>query len=136
MEQHIKHAMRKIVENNAYMKYMNIELVELREGYALGKMKVQEKYLNPYKSVHGGVLYSLADIISGIAACSYGKYVSTISGTMNYLKPAIDTEEIFCEANVLRNGNQISVYNVTLKDSAGQLVETGTFTFYVMNRDV
>ena len=132
----IKQAMYDIVEHNPYIKAMNISLTEYEEGYAKGEMRIDERHLNPYHSVHGGALYTLADVVSGCAACSCGKYATTVTGSMNYLKPALETEKIYCEARAVRDGKQISVYDVCLTDDRGELVETGTFTFYIMNRDI
>ena len=36
----------------------------------------------------------------------------------------------------VHNGKTISVYEVKLLDDKGELLETGTFTFYHMNREV
>lgn len=136
MEQCLLDRMQQIVQNNAYMKDMHITLTQMREGYACGQMQVTERILNPYQSVHGGALYSLADIISGIAACSHGRFASTVSGNMNYIRPAMNTGWITCEAKEIRSGKRVAVYNVELRDEREEVVETGTFTFYMMNRSV
>lgn len=136
MNQCLQKKMQQIVQNNQYMKDMNITLTAMQEGYACGEMRVTDNVLNPYHSVHGGALYSLADIISGIAACSHGRFASTVSGNMNYIRPAMDTDKIVCEAKEIRHGNRLAVYDVLLRDDKDELLETGTFTFYIMNRDV
>ena len=102
--------------NDLYMKMLGIEIIEISSGYAKAKMKVTKEICNPYNSVHGGCLFSLADITAGYAACAYGHYVSTVSGNMNYIKPAMNTEYIYCIGQVVRQGKQISVYNVELFD--------------------
>jgi len=35
----LENLMRKTVEENLYMNYLGIELLEIREGYALARMK-------------------------------------------------------------------------------------------------
>ena len=60
---------------------------------------------------------------------AYGHYVSTISGNMNYIKPAMNTNYIYCIGEVVRQGKQISVYNIELSDDNGNILETGSFTF-------
>lgn len=136
MNPRIKQVMYDIVEHNPYISDMAISLTEYEEGYAKGEMCIGERHLNPYHCVHGGALYTLADVISGCAACSCGKYATTVTGNMNYLKPAMQTGKIYCEARAVRDGKQISVYDVCLTDDRGELVETGTFTFYIMNRNI
>lgn len=124
--------LKQIMKENQYMQALDMELIELEPGYAKGRMKVSPKLHNPYGSVHGGALYSLADVISGFAACSYGTFASTISGNMNFIKPAIKTQYVTCEASEVRQGHQVSVYEVTLTNDNQEVLETGTFTFYMM----
>lgn len=101
-----------------------------------GRLQVTDKVLNPYGSVHGGCLYSLADITAGLAACTYGVYSSTIDGTMEYILPAIDTRYIICEAKEIRQGMHVSQYEAFLYDDKEQLVDKAVFSFYMMNRAV
>ena len=91
MSEDVKQALIRFNKDNIYVQNLKIELVDMSLGYVKGKMMVTEDVLNPYGSVHGGCLYSLADIVSGIAACTYGKFSSTIDGTMTYIAPAMNT---------------------------------------------
>ena len=86
MSEDVKQALIRFNKDNIYVQNLKIELVDMSLGYVKGKMMVTEDVLNPYGSVHGGCLYSLADIVSGIAACTYGKFSSTIDGTMTYAR--------------------------------------------------
>ena len=122
--------------DDVYMKMLGIEIIDLSCGYAKSKMKITPQICNPYNSVHGGCLFSMADITAGYAACSYGNYVSTVSGNMNYIRPAMNTEYIYCVGQVVRQGKQISVYNVELSDDYGNVLETGSFTFFKLNKEV
>lgn len=74
MSEDVKQALIRFNKDNIYVQNLKIELVDMSLGYVKGKMMVTEDVLNPYGSVHGGCLYSLADIVSGIAACTYGKF--------------------------------------------------------------
>ena len=92
--------------------------------------------MNPYGSVHGGCLYSLADIVTGLAACTYGVFSSTIDGGMDYILPAMNTEYIICESIEIRQGTHVSQYEANIYDDKGQLVDKARFSFYMMNRPV
>lgn len=132
----IEKVIDRITKENNYIKNLGIELIEYREGYAKGRMKVTENNVNPYGSVHGGALYSLADTISGFAAASYGTYASTVSGNMNFISPAIDTKYVICEAKEVRQGKKISLYNVELFNDEGKILDNGSFIFYMLNKKV
>ena len=70
--------LRKELVDNDYMRMLDMEFLEIRPGYAMGRIRLKQKHLNPYGSVHGGCLYSLADSVAGTAASTYGSPVSTI----------------------------------------------------------
>ena len=68
MEENVKAYLYQMVQDNEYMKMLGIELLEVDEGYANGRIYIEDKLLNPNKTVHGGCLYSLADIIACFTA--------------------------------------------------------------------
>lgn len=129
----LEQVMRQTIEENTYMQFLGIELLTLKEGYALARMKYKKDICNPYDMIHGGVLYAFADTVAGTAACMCGRYVTTVSGTMNFLQPAEDTEYVYCEAIALRQGNRLSVFDVRIKNDADKLIDSGEFTFYMMD---
>lgn len=128
--------MRKVIEENFYMQFLGVELLKLQEGYSLARMKNRKELQNPYGMLHGGSLYSLADIVAGTAACMGGCYVTTVSGIMNFLLPADQTEYIYCEAKQLRMGRHLAVFEVKLKDDKEKVLDSGEFTFFITEHKV
>lgn len=128
--------LRKMVDENTYMKFLGIELLEVKPGLALARMKYKRELTNPYGMLHGGSLYSLADIVAGTAACMSGYYVTTVTGSMNFMLPAEETEYIYCEAVQLRYGKHLAVFEVKMKDDEGKLLDSGEFTFFITEHKV
>ena len=128
--------MRETLEKNQYISYLGMEFLEMRVGYAKARMKVKKELLNPYGAMHGGSLYSMADTIGGVAACMSGFYVVTVSGSMNYLKPAVNTEYVTCEANCVREGRELAVYDLRILNDHGDILENGSFTYFHLNEKV
>lgn len=126
----------KVLKENEYLKLLGIEITSLSKGYCKGKMSVSENIKNPYGSLHGGSLYSLADIIGGTAACTYGNYVTTVSGSMNFLLPAVGMDHVICEAKKVRQGRHLAVYDMILTDDENHILENASFTFYVTDEKV
>lgn len=135
-QQKIRQIMIKTVTENEYMQFLGIELLDLQDGYALGRMKYAKNICNPYQMVHGGGLYSFADTVAGTAACMAGRYVTTVSGTMNFLLPAQDTEYVYCEAKQLRQGNRMAVFSVRITNDEKELIDSGEFTFYRLDKTI
>lgn len=136
MEQDICKQMMNILDKNEYVQLLGIKIEEISLGHCKGKMEVTERIKNPYGALHGGSLYSFADIIAGTAACTYGNYVVTVSGDMNFLLPAAGIEYVYCQADVVRQGKHLAVYDVKITSEDAAVLETASFTFYVTEKKV
>lgn len=124
------------MDRNPFCHLLEMELLEAEQGYARGRIPVKEEIMNMYGSVHGGASYALADTIGGIAATTYGNYVLTVDGKMNYLLQIKDTQYLYCEAKVVRQGNTIGVYQITFTNDAKDVVATADFTYFRLKHKV
>lgn len=136
MEQEINKKIIAMIEENEYVRLLGIKILDISLGHCRGKMPVSRRIENPYGSLHGGSLYSFADIIAGIAACTYGSYVVTVSGSMNFLLPATGTAYVFCQADMIRQGSHLAVYDVKITDERGTLLENASFTFHITGHKI
>lgn len=126
--------MNEIVQKNPFAKYIGMELLEIEEGFALGRISFEKQYENIYGGMHGGCAYSLADTLAGIAASTYGECVTTLDASMNYLLPVENTEYVYCKAQVLRHGRKISVVRVEITNDEKTILIDGSFTFYNLGK--
>lgn len=117
-------------EDPGFIKEMGIELTELEEGYAKGRITLGEKHNNPMGTVHGGLIFGLADTIGGRAAMSYGDKVVTLNANISYLNAAANTEYIEAEATEVKNGKTTAIYDVMIRTAEGVDVAKVTFTFF------
>ena len=120
----------KILDKNPFAKYIGLELIEVKQGYAFGRINFERQYENIYGGMHGGCAYSLADTVAGIAATTYGHYATTLNASINYLLPVENTEYVNCTAKVVRHGRKISVFSIEIKNDDGKVLIDGSFTFY------
>lgn len=111
---------------------MGFETLDL--GYVRMKMPVEDRLLNIYGMVHGGVLYTLLDTTSGFAVRTYGERVVTLNGSVNYLRAGKNTKKLVCEARVVKKGKGCAVVSAEVFDDGGELLANGSFTFYILNQ--
>ena len=130
MEDRFKEFDRIMREEPGFIKEMGMELLELREGYCKGRIALSEKHNNPMGTVHGGLIFGLADTIGGRAAMSYGDKVVTLNANICYLNPAADTEYIEAEATAIRNGRTTAIYDVMIRTAEGKDVAKVNITYY------
>lgn len=116
--------------NSGFIKANGIEILEAKKGYVKGRIVINELHLNSWNAVHGGCIFSLADTIAGIAAISCMGNVVTLSGNINYIRPAINTAEIIGEAEVIHSGSSTAVVDVLLKSHEGKILSKSTLTFH------
>ena len=116
-------------EDPGFIKEMGITLTELSEGYAKGRIILEKKHMNPMGTVHGGLIFALADTIGGRAAMTYGSQVVTLNSSVSFLNAAANTEYIEAEANVVRAG-RTSVFDVMIRTKEGVDVAKAVMTFY------
>ncbi len=136
MNNKIKNIILGLVAGNKYMQDLGLEFLDMDEGYMYVRIPVHDGIVNPYGSVHGGALYSLADIGAGFCAATYGNFVSTSTGNLIYIAPAMDTDYVYCEARTLHRGNKIISVSVEIKSDTGKLLDTGAFTFCRLNKEL
>lgn len=132
----LRDTMTEVLLNDPFSKHLGIEIEDFEEKFIRAKIPFKPDLINNYGSLHGGALYSFADIIAGCVACMSGKFCTTVEGNMNYLEPAMSKEFIYCEAKRVRAGSHLIVVKVKIKNDAGKLLDDGSFTFFRSNRDV
>ena len=115
-------------EQNSFGNLVGVRIEEIREGYARSVLDVRADLSNPIGSLHGGVLFTIADITGGSAAVSHGEQVTTVDADIRYLRPGIGVKRIVCEAEEIKKGKTLFVYRIDVRDQDGTLLTAGTFT--------
>ncbi len=119
-----------------FTKEIGYRTVEAREGYARGELVLSEKHGNPIGTVHGGVFFTIADNTGGTAATTRGRYVTTISGEIHYLRPAFDCKKLIGESREIKVGKKICVYQVMITDETGRELALATMTYQYLDKYV
>lgn len=122
--------------SNGFARLMGIVTEEIREGYARARLTVKPEFMNPIGSVHGGCIFTLADVVGGSAAASHGNLITTISADINYLKAAINVKELTAVASELKYVKNILVYEVNIFDESNNLLAKATLSYFNMNKTI
>ena len=136
MQDELRKIMLENIYSDPFSKYLGLEFLELDEKHALARIPFKDELKNPYKTMHGGVLYSLADIVAGTVSCMSGYFGVTVSGSFNYMQPGSGKEYLYCKADVVRDGAHLVVMDVAITNDEDKLIDKGTFTFFKTERKV
>lgn len=128
---HIKDFFKK----DKFAHYVGIELLEVGEGTAKTRMKINENHLNGIGTVHGGTLFTLADFTFAAAANSYGKVSVAINASISFLKAA-HSGFLFAEALEVSRNPKISSYTIHIKDSHGEEIAIFQGMAYNKNKNI
>jgi acyl-coenzyme A thioesterase 13 len=109
VSEHARAHSRTLLEH-AYQRYCGLELVAQRPGHCQCRLRVTGAVDNLGHTLHGGVLYSMLDVVSMLATLPLlgpDEYALTSSFNSLMLSAApLDTEVLF-EATVLRCGRNL-----------------------------
>ena len=81
---------------------MGVEVLLVEEGRAVARMEISDSHRNFLGMVHGGAIFSLADVAFSAAANSWGTRAMAIHITIDYLAAPGDTP--YLEAEVRKTG--------------------------------
>lgn len=120
----------KLEKDNGFIKKTGIEYGECSDGYATGRVKLDESNLNPYGEANGGCIFTLADTIGGIAATTRGYYVCTLSSSIDFLHAGRETKYLYAKATEVKNGKNVSVYDIMITDDKDIKIARATISYY------
>ena len=122
----------------AVSRWINGTLLHVEEGNLKLKFVVDETWLNPSKTFHGGMAATLIDDVMGMTIYSLGNehFFTTINLQLDYLSFALAGDEIIVEATIIRKGvNVIHIEatihkrNKLLVKASANVINTGKKVF-------
>lgn len=126
----------KRIESNPFAKLTGCVVTDISLGKAIVEHQVVKDSMNPSGSVHGGLMFTMADIAAGSAASSYGEVCTTVNSTFDYLRPALNSEKIIATAEEIKHGKRFMVFRVEVTDQDGLLLSCGTFVFTSLGKKI
>ncbi|APM37906.1 PaaI family thioesterase [Clostridium kluyveri] len=113
---------------------IGVKILEIREGYACGELLIKKVHINPINAVHGGVIFTFADMVGASSTAFCENRVATLNGTINFLNAAIGVEKLIAEASVIKHGKNTMVVNVNITDEKETFIASTTFTYYILKK--
>ncbi|QTA80043.1 Phenylacetic acid degradation-related domain-containing protein [Desulfonema limicola] len=101
------------LKKDKFALHLGIELLEVSEGFAKAKLDIKEKHLNGHNIVHGGAVFSLADLAFAAASNSYGNTALAINASISYVKAA-PGGTLFAQARETSLNHKLGTYTVDI----------------------
>lgn len=116
-------------ERDRLAKRLGFTLGEVRKGFARAEVELADQHLNSAGSVHGGTLFSLADLAFGAAANSHGSVALAVSASISFVK-AVRSGRLIAEAREVSLGRKIATYVAEIRDWENDIVALFKCTVY------
>jgi acyl-CoA thioesterase len=107
--------------NDAWAKESGIELMEVSIGRSKVRMKIEKKHMNSHNTVHGGVIFTLADTAFALASNSHGIPAAAINAHISYVKSAT-AGSLYAEASESSLSPKIATYSFIVTDNNGEKI--------------
>ncbi|MCD1295857.1 phenylacetic acid degradation protein [Methanocella sp. CWC-04] len=115
--EHIKELFKK----DKFAEHAGIEILEVSGGRSRVKMDIKDHHLNGLKTVHGGAIFTLADLAFAVAANTHGNVAVAINANISYMK-AISEGTLYAEAEEISINPKIATYTVNITDDNGDII--------------
>ena len=117
-----------------YFSLQSMELVDLGPGSSHLEIDLQQKHLQPFGVVHGGVLASLVDAAAFWAVYSLlddGLGMTTVEIKLNYLAP-VSRGRLIGRGESIKLGRTLGLGQARVEDQKGRLLAHGTSTLMIL----
>lgn len=119
-----------MLENDAFSKWMGIEILSQEKGSCKLKMQVRGDMTNGFGVCHGGITFSLADSALAFASNSRGPLSFALENNINYTRKVSEGDTLTAETEEVQNGRTIGVYKVRITNQDDKLVAEFRGTVY------
>lgn len=122
MEEKIRKAMFKQVENEPFAKKFGLRLVSLDAGYSKVEMHFTQDMENIFGMAHGGALFALIDEAFETASNSHGTVAVALNMNVTYVAPPSPGGKLTAEAREFSRTNRTANYDIKVIDDQGKLI--------------
>ena len=102
----------------------------------MARMKVDERNRQPFGFLSGGASLALAENLAGVASSALcpGCACVGIEVSGSHVKAVVEGDTVTAYAKMQHKGKTLHVWNVEIKDTAGELISSVRVTNYVIKQ--
>jgi len=123
MDDTVKKAIAQAVTREPFARALNIELVELNNGYSRVRMvNDPAKMNNIYDRAHGGAIYALIDEAFETAGQTDGTVAVALNVNVTYVSSPEPGQRLQAEAQRVSQTKKTASYDIRVTDQNGQVI--------------
>ncbi len=125
----------KMYANDAFSKWLGVEIINVGEGSCKLKMTVRKEMLNGFEIAHGGITYSLADSALAFASNSHGKKAVSVETSISHTQSVKEGDELIAIATEQHISDKIAVYQIVVTNQDNKKVALFKGVVYRTQKD-
>lgn len=114
--------LRTRIQDDPWTRALGVQFLALGRGFCRVELTVQPHMVNFQSHLHGGVIFSLADIAFGAACNSHGEPAVALNMTISFLTAVPAGSRLVAEAREIKQGRRAGFYQVNVSTEGGALV--------------
>lgn len=124
MEEYVKRAIFKQVEKEPFARKLNLQLVELDDGYSAVEMTFSKDIENIFGMAHGGAIFGLIDEAFETASNSHGTVAVALNMNITYMAAPAPGTRLRAVARELNLTRRTAAYEIKVTDQKQTLIAT------------
>lgn len=121
---------REFMKRDRLGAHLGIEM-GVEHGAIAATMTVAKHHLNGAGSVHGGAIFTLADIAFAAACNSAGQLALAVNTQLTFMKPAAEGTRLVARVRELARSRRLGHYTVEVSTAEGDRIAVFQGTAYV-----
>ena len=116
---------------------LGMEFISTPQGdTCIARMKVDERNRQPFGFLSGGASLALAENVAGVGSSALcpGCACVGIEVSGSHVKAVAEGDTVTAYARLLHQGTTLHVWNVDIKDTAGDLISNVRVTNYIIKQ--
>ena len=106
---------------------------EVGDGTSVVEVELTQDAMNPLSMAHGGLIFSLCDVATGVAARTGGRITVTLDSSIHFLRPGKDTTKLVARGRVVKEGRTTGLVTAEVFNDDGALLATADMTVYYVD---
>jgi uncharacterized protein (TIGR00369 family) len=127
-------AISMLVNRSPYFSLISMEIKDLEWGTSVLEVELEEKHLQPFGYVHGGVIASVMDAAAFWAVFPQvkdGMGLTTVEIKVNYLAP-VQKGKLVVKGRCIKIGRTLALGEAYISSAEGNLLAHGTATMMIV----
>ncbi len=111
---------------------LGIEVCEVEEGMARGRMLVRKDHVNVFGGIHGGILFAFADHVGGACGNSMDYKALLVESTARFKKSAREGQTIYAQARLVHSRKKVDRIDITVTNEDGETLATLNMVSFIV----